>query len=857
MGNYYPGTGPIGAKFMVLGESPSIPLGREFDKLLIESEIHRSDCWISNVSKYPVTPNLGSNVKIPFSIRAQRDGINIVEQLEELQNEVNSIKPNCILALGGTALWALTGKTKISKFRGSILHGMGCKVVSTYHPADLTFGISVGEVKGYWNRQVMVFDFKRALYQSKFPELILPNRTLEICRNSFQLAEFRDRYKHLTKVSVDIEAGGSCLPICMGLSYNAQHGMTVPLWNVDKISTIPDSDLIQIWIILAEILATTDIIGQNFNYDRDKILRLGFTVKRIISDTMYKAFAINPELPKGLGFNTSIYTEEPFYKDEGMYEGSINDLLLGCARDACVTFEIDSRMDADLIEIGQKSFYENYLMKLPDMYWGIERQGFKLDPLSRERLIHKYIEWDERLRYRLFQLTGTEINVNSPKQISSLLFDNFKLPKKYSTGEEAITELLNSPTAIKDDDQREVCEVILEDRRVRKSISTYLMALPDFDGRMRTTYFPCLETGRSSTGQQDPPIRPDIEVIDENGKKKRKVLGIAFQTITKHGDIGADIREMYIPDSPKEIFVQADSSLAEARVVWLLAKDEEALRLVDEIDYHAVTATWFFGGTERDYSKKVLGYEHPIRFAGKTLRHAGHLGAGKRRASIEVNTQARKYKIPIHISEQIAERALKIFHMKQPKIQQVFQAEVIKCLEKNRILIAGIPYGLNVEYGGRRTFYDRWGEDLFRKGFSYIPQRTITDNTKAAGLRIRARIPEIKIVMESHDALLFCIPIVKLQEWTLIIKQEFERPIDFSRCSLSRRSLCIPCDIETGDNYMNFSKFQVSIPLIASPPVMLDMKPKSVTEQFTVVNLPKDSKLTDIIYEHQKREKND
>ena len=100
---------------------------------------------------------------------------------------------------------------------------------------------------------------------------------------------------------------------------------------------IPDSDLATIWVMLAQLLREKDIVGQNFNYDRDKLRRLGFTVRRIISDTMLKAFAINPELPKGLAFITSIYTREPFYKDEGMYEGSIRDLLLGCARELCHT----------------------------------------------------------------------------------------------------------------------------------------------------------------------------------------------------------------------------------------------------------------------------------------------------------------------------------------------------------------------------------------------------------------------------------------------------------------------------------------------------------------------------------------
>src|SRR4030095_8244642 len=120
----------------------------------------------------------------------------------------------------------------------------------------------------------------------------------------------------------------------------------------------------------------------------------------------------------------------------------------------------------------------------------------------------------------------------------------------------------------------------------------------NYDARMRMSDCPYLDTGRTSTGQQDPPIRPTVEVIDENGKKKEKVLGTAFQTMTKHGDIGADIRGMYIPDDchievinnepfhimEEEIFVQADSAQAEARVVFLLANDDNALRDIDERD---------------------------------------------------------------------------------------------------------------------------------------------------------------------------------------------------------------------------------------------------------------------------------
>lgn len=883
---YIAGYGPLGAKLMILADSPNLKdtaVGRAFadsketDHILRDVGIHKGNCWLTYVSKYHVPPNVGKQ-RIPFPVRAKNAGIDIDQQLAELQEEINSIKPNCILALGKWSMWALSGKWEISDYRGSIMHGMGTKFVPTYNPQHLSWQATDIEFKGYWNRQIMMFDFKRALAQSQFPERNLPQRNIEICQNSAHLAEFRQRYRGKLRMATDIEASGTCIPVCVGMAFNKHHGFVVPLWNTEGISNIPTSDMVQCWLILAEMLYEGEIIGQNFNYDRDKLKRLGFIIRKLADDIMLKAFAINPELPKGLAFNTSIYTEEPFYKNEGMYHGSIRDLLMGCGRDACVTYEVCDAMDADINELGMRSFYRNFLMQIPDVYWDIERQGFRVDESERDRLIQKYVVWDEGIRYELFKLTGTEINVNSPKQIATLLWDNFKLPRRDSTGEEDITALLNSQTiwAKHDESQRRVCELILEGRRVRKTTSTYLMALPDFDRRMRTTYFPCLDTGRTSTGQQDPPIRPSVEVIDENGKKKQKVLGIAFQTITKHGDIGPDTRAMYVPDEShfeydennveyevfeEEEFISADSAQAEARVIFLLAQDEEALHDIDSRDYHAWTASWFFGGTENDYSKRVLGYEHPIRFVGKTLRHAGHLGAGKRRAALSVNTDARKFKIPIAITEAIAERALKIFHAKQPKIQQVFQTQVVECLRRNRQLVAPLPYGVNAAIGGKRTFFERWGEELNRQAFSYLPQRAVSDNTKAALFRIRercnkirknGRTARIKCVMESHDGLLFSIPVSWKPIWGPIIQQEMERPIDFSRCSLPRHELVIPCELEIGKNYYELKKWK-DIPLIAKPTQIPTLPPQTTQEKFSVVELPKDDRLTDVIYHSQEK----
>lgn len=811
------GHGNPNAKILVLGESPALgethcmSSNKELKSMLAEAGISPSQIWMTTVCKFYVPPNGKKGKKIPFYVRAKNYNVDIDEHLNNLHAEIKAINPNVILALGNTALLATAGVTGIGDYRGSILSYRNYKVVATYDPKGLSWQ-EQGEFTGYWNKHVILFDFMRALAQSTFPEIKRPYRNLHIATSSLQLQDFWNRNRNNTRPSVDIEARGSCLPFCIGLSFTPSEGICMPFWNkgeILNIAHISDTEIVQMWLILSEILSNSDIVGQNFKYDHDKIRRIGFDIRSLASDTMFKGFAISPEYPKGLGFLTSIYTEEPFYKNEGMYEGSVRDLMIGCARDACVTKEIDLAMEADLRAVNQYDYYYNFITQFHQFYLDMESEGFNVNPERRELLYRKYIKWSEELNYELFHLTGAHINSASPKQISILLYENFKIPHRGGTGEEEITAILNSQGLKLSDSQRRVCEVILEKRRVDKTIGTYLEAMPDFDGKMKSTFFPCLDTGRSSSGQQDPPIRPMVTVLDLNGKKKKKVLGTAFQTMTKHGDIGQDVRGQYVPDKDC-VFVQFDSAQAEARVVFLLADDEEALYQIDHHDYHALTASWFFGGTEENYSKKHLGYESPIRFVGKTLRHAGHLGATKSRAAKTVNTDARKFKIQIQVDEKFCGQALNIFHAKQPKIRGVFHKGIENSLRDNaRFLTAGLPYGIDSKIGGRRQFLDRWSDELLRAALSYIPQRSISDNTKAAGLRIKKREPKLaRVILECHDSLLFMIPEREVDYFIPIGKEEMERPIKFEACSLPRRDLIVPCDAEIGYDYEKLTKYK-------------------------------------------------
>jgi len=89
-----------------------------------------------------------------------------------------------------------------------------------------------------------------------------------------------------------------------------------------------------------------------------------------------------------------------------------------------------------------------------------------------------------------------------------------------------------------------------------------------------------------------------------------------------------------------------------------------------------------------------------------------------------------------------------------------------------------------------------------------LPQRAVTDNTKAAGIRIKKQCPEAKIILEAHDALVFAVRLDTLDDFVALAKKEMERPINFSACSLPRRMLRIPCDVEVGENYKDLFKYK-------------------------------------------------
>ena len=821
MSDFCPGTGNPNAKVMLIGDWPGQTevnlreslvgsTGEVLDRVFSEigEPDYRSHCWFTNVYKYrPENPK-------------KLEGLD--SQVRMLWNEIQEVNPNIIITLGELPLNAVCSVKKVMTYRGTILpnekFGYLPKVLPTIHPLHLAMPTRASgdyfEDKKLYNgiwRNILQLDIAKALAESRSPDFRPPERLLKVATNSLDVIRFFDRNKGRIPY-VDVETFKSTLCSCIGISFDEYEGLSVPLFQKlgdIQLCTIPHSDLARIWQEIQSLFNRVKIAGQNLKFDQSKLELLGFRMA-VHSDVMLKAHTVNSELPSvSLSFLSSIYTTEPYYKDEGKEfnpaRHDIKRLFLYNAKDCVITAEIDKALEVELKELSEQfhtdltGFYYNYVVPQHQFYFDLEKVGFDIDEGKLAYLRMKYETWRDALQVKLDAAAGYKININSPKQVNELLYGVMRLPiitdrqGKIKGDEDTIAKLLKD--RVKNEAKRETLNNILEFRRVSKTLSTYLLCERDYDFRIRSQYrIIGTETGRSSTSILSEPVRPED-------------IGFAFQTLTKHGDIGNDIRSYLIP-RPGYDLVNVDLSQAEARVVCVLCKDWDLLAAFDSIDIHRRTAWLALVSGVLDlapgpHNSDSLGKDSSERFIGKKTRHAGNYNMKWREFMSNVISDCRRFGIDFTISKFLAERILDRFHAASPNIRNVFHAEIKDAIDTTRALVT--------PYGRLRRFFDRASDRLYGEGFAYIPQETVKGRLTRAGFKIKQQAPNVLFCGEAHDSFTMQIPrgeaVAICRE---VIRPAFLEPIDFNNCTLKRDfKLVLPCDFEHGDNYKDMEKLKL------------------------------------------------
>lgn len=830
MANYVPGTGSLSPKLMIVGEAPGKledelrrpfvgPTGELLNDFLFKAGINRAECYVTNVVKY--RPPFNDFEKLHLVSDEEGNPVNLENQIENLwNNEIRALKPNCILAVGDRALQAITGFSGILNYRGSILKAKDgvTKVVPTIHPAAL-FGKDdkTGETNKYksglpWTYTKLIqSDISRAYEESQSKELSLPDRTLQIAHSSLDLYRFFREYSSLTNCATDIESI-NCVPVCIGFSFNRHHAISVPL--IRNIGNYPltdmgNNELDEVWRMVDEQLRRISIIGQNFMYDEYKLGLIGFQTPHILSDTLIKCRVIFPELPKKrLNDLASLWTREPFYKEEGKEfrpgKDKIDRLLLYNAKDCAVNFEVDEKMEEDLLSMSShwniplKEYFYDYQMKKHKLYLRMQNTGMKVDLAKKAELKRIYTDLWKTVHDKITAAVGEEVNVASPPQMYKLLYKTMRFKYLKGSGpaaEETLVRLLGNHCKGNKTQYKPILEDVLEEKRIRSQLSKVINFTPDYDDRCRSTFnIISTETTRSSTGVLKAPLRP-----------KKMKIGLGFHTIPKHGRLAKDIRSMLIVDKGK-VMVQIDASQAEPRVVGVLSKDWKLLEAFDnKVDIHRRTAGLLFGYSnklylEPDYKNPAiddLEKDSPERFTGKTVRNAGNYDTKKHTLMETFNTNAQKFGINMSISEWKAGKMLEQFHDESPNIKNVFHKEVQEAIDYTGVLID--PFGGIRVFNGKKQ-----DEATYREGYANIPQRTVAHVVQGAMLKCFEEWgdqADILWLSENHDAFTIEAPANDWERYARLMKQHVEIPVDFSTyCTLKRDyKLIIPGEVEISD----------------------------------------------------------
>lgn len=729
-----------------------------------------------------------------------------------LTNEINAVRPNILVPLSELAFNFCTGLTGIRKFRGSVLP-------TGSHLQLFSPTIRVLPILGpnpYLNQEpklefISRLDFtkiKRNLHETG---AIREIGNCWVAESSTQLRNFLERHYNDAKFVVfDIETFAN-FPTCIGLCFDGQESVCVPL--IDKNIDI-DNRVLMLDLVLRLLRSPLPKVNQNVKFDWRKLARFGWEISPITGDTLLAAACLYCEYPKNLGFLTSIYTDMPYFKDEGKeFDPAKYDrkkLYLYNAKDCLATHQIYQQQLQELNETGTMPVYQMLIDILPFYKW-MEETGILVDDTQRKKLLAKYTCLYEIHKYKLERLLGREFNPLSSVSVGKLVYEDlgFKVvrgigrraPKRDAEGnitkeggpkaDEDALELLIWMGEGRSQYGKAILRTIIDCRKLHKVIE--FLQLPTFpDGRHRCEFnLAGAETGRTTTGETT-----DYYLTFDKGKVKLRNYGHSFQNIGKHGftvdgvEYGKELRSIFVP-TPGYSFVECDLSQAEARVDAVLASDYDILAVFDgPIGIHRLTGSWVYGCEPNEIVKNKLtlnseGVGEDRYHIAKTVRHAGERNMREERLMLMIHK-------PLQECRDILEKR---FHPNQPNIRRVFHAEIKYWINRNPFEGGRL---LTAPNGRRRQFFGRIDHKAINEAISFLPQAIVTDYLKDS---LRRTIPETqdfaRPLSEAHDGFLSEVLCGREIEYASAFKRNVEKPIDFKMCTLSRDfKLIIPCEAE-------------------------------------------------------------
>lgn len=327
----------------------------------------------------------------------------------------------------------------------------------------------------------------------------------------------------------------------------------------------------------------------------EKIIKVGYDIKRnyhclenegiechFSDDAMIMASLVNSSLTSldkiynhfGLSLSTT-------YED--VYGKANKPVLLieenkECAygiQSAKNIYEIYKNTKDKIEEYEMTSLYRDVELPLTNILFAMEKEGIRCDESVLDSIASDTYTKMEALQKEIYELANKEFNINSPKQLGEVLFDDLELPsdKKRSTSADKLEKLVG---------YHPIIELILEYRKLTKLYTTYAEGLKKYiykDNKIHTIYNQCAtQTGRLSSS--DPNLQ-NISVRDEQGR---------------------EIRKAFLPEA-NSVLISSDYHQVELRILADMANEKSLIKAFkDGIDIHTKTAMDVFNKKEDEVS---------------------------------------------------------------------------------------------------------------------------------------------------------------------------------------------------------------------------------------------------------------
>ncbi|GAA8613323.1 DNA polymerase I [Helicobacter pylori] len=444
-----------------------------------------------------------------------------------------------------------------------------------------------------------------------------------------------------------------------------------------------------------------------------------------IQDTQILAFLKNPEK---VGFDEVL---KQYLKEELIPHEKIKDFKTKSK--AGKLEQLDRELNAlkRLCEYFEKGGLEEGLLALArevetpfmKVLMGMEFQGFKIDVPYFKRLEQEFKNELHVLERQILDLIGANFNLNSPKQLSEILYEKLELPqnKSRSTDEKSLLKILDKHPSI---------ALILEYRELNKLFNTYttpLLRLKDKDDKIHTTF---IQTG-TATGRLSS-HSPNLQNIPVRSPK------------------GLLIRKGFISSSKEYCLLGVDYSQIELRLLAHFSQDKDLMdAFLKGRDIHLETSKALFG---EDLAKEK-------RSIAKSINFGLVYGMGSKKLSETLN-------IPLNEAKSYIEAYFKRFPSIKDYLNRM-KEEILKTSKAFTLL-------------GRYRVFDFTGANDYvkgnylREGVNAIFQGSASDLLKLGMLKVSERFknnPSVRLLLQVHDELIFEIE----EKNALELQQEIQR----------------------------------------------------------------------------------